>query len=666
MKNTNLKIGTWIRCGFDSLSEPIAQNSSYIGNQGNFGDSIIVSKGKRRDSFISNNYSPTSVKSMQFAYSFDVKFINEDHYEGTAVKMVQTKLYKVKNYFWSWVDSNLASATAKVDQIKILQIESMNYKLDLVKKGGNRILSDYTPDGYRKHICQLEFISTIENKDKIVTRYDSKAKLWIVALNSIHILYCQCYFYSTDTGMGYHVKLFDLVKPNDHPSFDIQGKTSLWIDDMQWSPTDMFCIIALKSRDIAIISRLGQLLKFVTYPSYDIKASMKFNLEKFRSTPTRFNELVYSRDAQNIAWNQRNFLDEITLDSNNHQEKLKIILNENFFVIKDNRVVFVYEYSHHEDILPFLSWSEKSNLNSKLGFDFLRLCLSHDVCCTIPDNLERIPVLMNSKLPQFEFEKNVEIDEIDDDVPVIKTTSQIQPFELNKSQMSAESFNQEFKLEPEILLSNFSKFLMSLRWTKSHPKNFKEWFLSIVDDWFYFYLKMNEPVYAYHLLKISKSFIQKFLFVLDKESKKEDKNTSDAQLEPENHTIKEWLSFISECNSFSDSNYRTYSVGSKFEHQEWQIKEFDNENITLEGNKYIGFHKNYALLVFYGLIQFRNYQANNFNILFLAFSWNILRKHYTPLGAKHISKIVDLVFKNYDLKDKSDEYEMFLGKCGKN
>ena len=465
--------------------------------------------------------------------------------------------------------------------------------------------------------------------------------------------------------MGYHVKLFDLVKPNDHPSFDIKGKTSLWIDDMQWSPTDMFCIIALRSRDIAIISRLGLLLKFVTCPSYDIKASMKFNLEKFRSIPTRFNALVYSRDAQNIAWNQRNVLDEINLDTNNHQEKLKIMFDENLFLIKDNRVIFVYEYSHHEDILPFLSWSDKSSPNSELSFDFLRLCLSHDVCCTIPDNLERIPVLMNSKLPQFEFEKNIEIDEIDDDVPVIKTTSQIQPFELNKSQMSAESFNQEFKLEPEVLLSNFSKFLMSLRWTRSHPKNFKEWFLSIVDDWFYFYLKMNEPVYAYHLLKISKSFIQNFLFVLDKESKK-DKNTSDVQLEPENHTIEEWLSFISKYNSFSDFNYKTYSVGSKFEYQEWQIKEFDNENITLEGNKFIGFHKNYALLVFYGLIQFRNYQANNFNILFLAFSWNILKKHYTPLGAKHISKIVDLVLKNYDLKDKSDEYEMFLGKSGKN
>lgn len=124
-----------------------------------------------------------------------------------------------------------------------------------------------------------------------------------------------------------------------------------------------------------------------------------------------------------------------------------------------------------------------------------------------------ISVFMNSKLPQFEFEKNSEIDEIYDDQPAIMTTAQIKPFELNKSQLSGDSF-EDLKLDAEVLLSNFNKFLMSLRWTKSHPKNFKEWFLSMVDDCFYFYLKMNEPVYAYHLLKISKSFIQNYLYKL--------------------------------------------------------------------------------------------------------------------------------------------------------
>jgi len=89
---------------------------------------------------------------------------------------------------------------------------------------------------------------------------------------------------------------------------------------------------------------------------------------------------------------------------------------------------------------------------------------------------------MNSKLPQFEFEKNAENDDLDDDQPAIMTAAQIKPFEIQKSNVSIDSFNEEFKLEPEVLLYNFNRFLISLKWTNNHPKNFKEWFLSIVDD----------------------------------------------------------------------------------------------------------------------------------------------------------------------------------------
>lgn len=89
---------------------------------------------------------------------------------------------------------------------------------------------------------------------------------------------------------------------------------------------------------------------------------------------------------------------------------------------------------------------------------------------------------MNSKLPQFEFEKNAEIDDLDDDQQPILTAAQIKPFEIQKTNMSMESFSEEFKLEPEVVLTNFNKFLVSLKWTNNHPKNFKEWFISIVDD----------------------------------------------------------------------------------------------------------------------------------------------------------------------------------------
>ena len=274
---------------------------------------------------------------------------------------------------------------------------------------------------------------------------------------------------------------------------------------------------------------------------------------------------------------------------------------------------------------------------------------------------------MASKLPQFEFEKNAENDDLDEEQPAILTAAQIKPFEINRNDTSIDSFSEDFKLEPEAVLANFKKFLLSLRWTNNHPKNFKEWFLSIVDDCFYYYLKLNEPVYAYHLLKISRSFMQNFLYKLSKAAKIDSKDLEeDANFDPTNYTLEQCLGNLDKSANASNSYYRCHKLDYNFESEEWQNKEFDNQNINIEGNQQVSFHKNYALLVYYGLIQFRNYQANNFNILFLAFSCNVLKKHFSPLGSAHIFKIVDLVWKNYESKEKSDEYEMFLGKSGKN
>ena len=161
--------------------------------------------------------------------------------------------------------------------------------------------------------------------------------------------------------------------------------------------------------------------------------------------------------------------------------------------------------------------------------------------------------------------------------------------------------------------------------------------------------------------------MQKILYKLNKKDTITDWNNQNQQdLLDENSTLNDWLSFLDRQSSFVNTNYSCHKPNQDFEELEWHIKEFDNQEIKFEGNKYASFLKHYALLVFYGLIQFRNYQANNFNILFLTFSWNILKKHYTFLGSKHINKIVDLVYRNYDQKEKSDEYEMFLGKSGKN
>ena len=72
-------------------------------------------------------------------------------------------------------------------------------------------------------------------------------------------------------------------------------------------------------------------------------------------------------------------------------------------------------------------------------------------------------------------------------------------------------------------------------------------------------------------------------------------------------------------------------------------------------------------MVYYSLIQFRNYQAANFNILFLVFACYIMQRYLDQMfNQTHLSKIIEIVHRNFMLKKKSDDYELFLGKSGKN
>jgi hypothetical protein len=168
------------------------------------------------------------------------------------------------------------------------------------------------------------------------------------------MFYCQCYFYSPETNFGYQVKLFNLVRPNDHPCFDAHGKTSLWIDDIQWSPNDLTCIIAFRAKSIAIITRLGSLVRYIIDPSKSILQSPKFNKEKLISCSNRFHELVFSRDALNT---------DPTLD----KDKIKIIFNNTTendkFIVKDNKTSFTFQFKLSNDyIMSLLSWCEKEEL----------------------------------------------------------------------------------------------------------------------------------------------------------------------------------------------------------------------------------------------------------------------------------------------------------------
>ena len=66
------------------------------------------------------------------------------------------------------------------------------------------------------------------------------------------------------------------------------------------------------------------------------------------------------------------------------------------------------------------------------------------------------------------------------------------------------------------------------------------------------------------------------------------------------------------------------------------------------------------------MIQFRNYQANNFNILFLIIASYIFKKHVNASFIEGLHKISSILFENFLLLEKTNELDLFFGKCGKN
>jgi hypothetical protein len=49
-----------------------------------------------------------------------------------------------------------------------------------------------------------------------------------------------------------------------------------------------------------------------------------------------------------------------------------------------------------------------------MPYFFIRFCISLERLAVEPDILEKIPHLLTSRLPLFEFEKNAELDEEED------------------------------------------------------------------------------------------------------------------------------------------------------------------------------------------------------------------------------------------------------------
>lgn len=78
----------------------------------------------------------------------------------------------------------------------------------------------------------------------LVSKFDHKGRLAVVALNSEHLLYCQLIFYCPDTAIASSLKLYNMVGANDSPPFNYRGKTSLIVDDLKWTNSDAFVVLA--------------------------------------------------------------------------------------------------------------------------------------------------------------------------------------------------------------------------------------------------------------------------------------------------------------------------------------------------------------------------------------------------------------------------------------
>lgn len=73
------------------------------------------------------------------------------------------------------------------------------------------------------------------------------------------------------------------------------------------------------------------------------------------------------------------------------------------------------------------------------------------------------------------------------------------------------------------------------------------------------------------------------------------------------------------------------------------------------------FQLQYTHLIFYCMVQFRNYQAASFNILYLVLANFISQREIDPTFLRHFKRVIALTRRNYLAASKTNEYEMFLG-----
>jgi len=61
------------------------------------------------------------------------------------------------------------------------------------------------------------------------------------------------------------------------------------------------------------------------------------------------------------------------------------------------------------------------------------------------------------------------------------------------------------------VLLNFKNLLFSFRWNKEMTINYLQWMITVVNDCVFYFIKKQEPVYAFHILTLAEFYIKKIL-----------------------------------------------------------------------------------------------------------------------------------------------------------
>ena len=96
---------------------------------------------------------------------------------------------------------------------------------------------------------------------------DSLNSLVAVILNSEHMVFCQILFINVQTKFLSQAKLASMVKTDDSPPHNKQGKTSLCISSIAFTRDDAFLLLFFSKGAVGILPRLGSALIKIFNPT---------------------------------------------------------------------------------------------------------------------------------------------------------------------------------------------------------------------------------------------------------------------------------------------------------------------------------------------------------------------------------------------------------------